>query len=53
MFDLHHTEIIHSSVIHWIKLITLKKYNHQLFSTTERVLKNILKNVIGVFYTGK
>jgi hypothetical protein len=44
MLDLHHTELIHSSAVDWIKLITLKKHNLQLFSTT--VLNNILKNAI-------
>jgi hypothetical protein len=34
VLDLHHTEIIHSSAIDWIKLITLKKHNPQLFSAT-------------------
>jgi hypothetical protein len=48
MLDLHHTEIIHSSVVHWIKPITLKKHNPQLFSAMERVLNNILKNDIVV-----
>jgi hypothetical protein len=44
MLDLHHTELINSSVVDWIKPITLKKHNLQLFSTTECVLNNILKN---------
>jgi hypothetical protein len=44
MLHLHHTKIIHSSVVDWIEPITLKKHNLQLFSTTERVLNNILKN---------
>jgi hypothetical protein len=46
MVDLHHTEVIHSIVIDWIESITLKKRNLQLFSATEYVLNNILKNVI-------
>jgi hypothetical protein len=46
MFDLYHTKLIHSSAVDWIKPITLKKHNLQLFSTTERVLNNILKNVV-------
>jgi hypothetical protein len=46
MLDLHHTEIIHSSVVDWIEPITLKKHNLQLFSATEHVLNNILKNTI-------
>jgi hypothetical protein len=46
MLNLYHTEIIHSSVIDWIKLITLKEHSPQLFSATEHVLKNILKNAI-------
>jgi hypothetical protein len=44
--DLHHIKIIHSSVVDWIKPMTLKKHNPQHFSTTERVLNNILKNAI-------
>jgi hypothetical protein len=46
MFDLHHTEIIHSGAVDWIKPITSKKHNTWLFGTTERILKNILKNAI-------
>jgi hypothetical protein len=46
VLDLHHIELIHSSVVDWIKPITLKKHNLQLFSTTECVLNNILKNAI-------
>jgi hypothetical protein len=46
VLDLHHTKLIHSSVVDWIKPITLKKHNLQLFSTTKRVLNNILKNVV-------
>jgi hypothetical protein len=46
ILDLHHTEINHSSVVDWIKLITLKKHNTQLFGATERILDNILKNAI-------
>jgi hypothetical protein len=46
MLDLHHTEVIHSNVVDWIKPIILKKHSIQLFSTNERVLNNILKNAI-------
>jgi hypothetical protein len=42
VLDLHDTKVIHSSVVDWIKPITLEKYNLQLFSTTECVLNNIL-----------
>jgi hypothetical protein len=46
MLDLHHIEIIHSCVVDWIKPIILKKNNPHLFSATECVLNNILKNAI-------
>jgi hypothetical protein len=46
MLDLHHTEIIHSGAVDWIRTIILKKHNPQLFGTTERILHNILKNAI-------
>jgi hypothetical protein len=46
MFDLHHTELIHSTVVDWIKPTTLKKHNLQFFSITECVLNNILKNAV-------
>jgi hypothetical protein len=42
MLHLHHTKIIHFGVIDWIKLITFKKYNFQLFVVTERVLNDFL-----------
>jgi hypothetical protein len=45
---LHHTKIIHSSVIDWIKPIIFKKHNFQLFGATERVLNNFLKYAIVV-----
>jgi hypothetical protein len=46
MHDHHHTKIIFSSIVDWIQSITLKKHNPQLFSATERVLNNIVKNDI-------
>jgi hypothetical protein len=47
MFHLHHTKIIHSGVIDWIKPITLKN-NFQLFGATECVLMDFLKYAIVV-----
>jgi hypothetical protein len=46
VLNLYHTEVIHSSVVDWIEPITLEKHNLQLFSVTECVLNNILKNTI-------
>jgi hypothetical protein len=45
---LHHTKIIHFGAVDWIKLITFKKYNFQLFGATERVLNDFLKYAIVV-----
>jgi hypothetical protein len=48
MLHLHHTKIIHFGAIDWIKPITLKKHNFQLFGATERVLNDFFKYVIVV-----
>jgi hypothetical protein len=46
MLNLHHTEVIQSTIVDWIEPITLKKHNLQLFSATECARNNILKNAI-------
>jgi hypothetical protein len=42
MLHLLHTKIIHSGAVDWIKAITFKKYNFQLFGATECVLNDFL-----------
>jgi hypothetical protein len=46
MLHLHHTKIIQSGAIDWIKPITFKKHIFQLFVATERVLNDFLKYAI-------
>jgi hypothetical protein len=43
MLHIHHTKIIHSGAIDWIKSITFKKHNFQVFGTTELVLKDFFE----------